>query len=108
MKTLLLAFSVCLSATFAQAWCNSGCGSCDCHDPVKQYWYNPGPEITGNYARPYLYSADTGGTYADPAFYSAQRTLANWRGRHGRAAWTPEPPAPAKRARVRAGETLDK
>jgi hypothetical protein len=38
----------------------------------------PGPEITGNYATPYLTSPCTGESYADPMYYYASDALARW------------------------------
>lgn len=38
----------------------------------------PGPEITGNYARPYLYSPDTRRWYSDPMYYVACDALRRW------------------------------
>lgn len=40
-----------------------------------------GPEITGNYARPYLYSSATGCWYPDPMYYVAKDALRRWHAR---------------------------
>jgi hypothetical protein len=37
-----------------------------------------GPELTGNYAQPYLYSPDTRQWYPDPMFYVAKDALRRW------------------------------
>lgn len=38
----------------------------------------PPPEISGNYAVPYLFSPEKGQTYADPMFYHGLRALNRW------------------------------
>jgi hypothetical protein len=45
-----------------------------------------GPEITGNYARPYLYSEATRCWYPDPMYYVAKDALRRWHSRHDRCA----------------------
>ncbi len=42
-----------------------------------------GPEVTGNYARPYLYSPDTRCWYPDPMYYVAKDALRRWHARQG-------------------------
>ena len=64
--------------------CAGGCGNvCDCALPQYRFFYVPGPELTGNYARPYLYSPDTDRQYADPAYYHTQRESAGWNRQQG-------------------------
>ena len=67
------------------ATCAGGCANvCDCALPQYRFYYVPGPELTGNYANPYLYSPDTDRQYADPAYYQAQRVSASWNHQQGR------------------------
>ncbi len=57
-----------------------------------------GPEVTGNYARPYLYSPDTGCWYPDPMYYVAKDALRRWNARHrGVQGPIPEKVGPPKR-----------
>lgn len=64
--------------------CAGGCANvCDCALPQYRFFYVPGPELTGNYAAPYLYSPDTDQQYADPAYYHAQRVSAAWNRQQG-------------------------
>jgi hypothetical protein len=42
-----------------------------------------GPEITGNYALPYLHSQEIQESYADPMFYHAMGHLQRWKARRG-------------------------
>jgi hypothetical protein len=43
-----------------------------------------GPEVTGNYAAPYLYSPDTRCWYPDPMYYVAKDALRRWHARQER------------------------
>ena len=64
--------------------CAGGCANvCDCALPQYRFWYVPGPELTGNYAIPYLYSPDTDQRYADPVYYHAQRVASGWNRQQG-------------------------
>ena len=81
-----------LVASIATAACPSGCGNvCDCARPEYRFYFIPGPELTGDYARPYLYSCDTDRWYADPAFYRAQAAAASWNARQGRGRTATQP-----------------
>lgn len=63
----------------------------------------PRPELSGNYATPYLYSPSTGQTYADPMYYHALRALERWDGIQSasRPVLRPSRPASAGRAAAR-------
>lgn len=85
-----------LMASLATAACPTGCGNvCDCARPEYRFYFIPGPELTGDYARPYLYSGDTDRWYADPAFYRAQSRSASWNARSGKG-WTATQPGRAQ------------
>jgi hypothetical protein len=70
MKRLVMCLLIAVGTMAAQ----SGC--CDATSGYQLYV--AGPELTGNYANPYLYSPTTGRTYADPMFYHAQSALRRW------------------------------
>jgi hypothetical protein len=67
------------AAMAAQAQCEGGCWGCyGCYQPSLDYVFTPGPEITGNYAIPYLHNSTTGADCADPMYYHALGKLKQW------------------------------
>jgi hypothetical protein len=91
MKKLVLAAAVFAVAQAAVAQRAVALNPCDCYDWRSQYYWNPGPEITGRYGDRYLYSCDKGEAYADPMYYHGQRALRRWKSVRGR---LPAPPPP--------------
>jgi hypothetical protein len=79
---LSAAVVLCLAAPAAaqQGYYTASSGN---YDASEAYWWYPGPEITGNYACPYLYDCATDRTYADPAYYNAQNALNRWQRKFG-------------------------
>jgi hypothetical protein len=91
MKTMCMAAVMVALAQVASAQLAVALNPCDCYDYRSQYFWNPGPEITGRYGDKYLYSCETGEAYADPMYYHGQRALRRWKSVRGR---LPAPPPP--------------
>lgn len=90
-KTMCMAAVMVALAQVASAQLAVALNPCDCYDYRSQYFWNPGPEITGRYGDKYLYSCETGEAYTDPMYYHGQRALRRWKSVRGR---LPAPPPP--------------
>jgi hypothetical protein len=76
MKRIIGVALIVGAAVVAQAECGGGCG--ECYEPSLDYLASPGPEITGNYAIPYIDNSRTGARCADPMYYHALGQLQKW------------------------------
>jgi hypothetical protein len=72
MRQIVILITVGIALTAATAW--SQC----CSQPRTRCGPLPGPELSGNYAIPYMYSCETGRWYADPMYYHAYGALDRW------------------------------
>ena len=89
MRRLFIVLVLAGIPALLQAWCGGGCSE-------GQTTKLPGPEITGNYAYPYLQTSD-GGYVADPMYYYADGALEQWHKIRARAASIMGPPGSASR-----------
>lgn len=77
LTLIAAAFTLTVSAASAQDLSCSGCTATPV-DPYGLPVLAPPPELTGDYALPYLYSPQTGYAYSDPMYYYGLRQLAKW------------------------------
>lgn len=59
----------------------SGAAGCTYCPPNIHSYNGPGPELTGDYSRQYLYSSTTRRMYADPVHYYASAAVTRWKAR---------------------------